>query len=586
MIKHSRIQISIAITAVLIMVTLFTSALFVAASFNYQFQPSSNYALSDTKVTLHTFSFSGPPYPVRVDWINPQGTQVSCNGGQGVCWDQQVADNGALIWKDFYLPIAGYQRPSGTYTANVYSYQSGIYTIMFSANFSISGNPTNTPTISPTPELPPITDGAELDLTFGVGGKVTTDFGSDWASGYAVALQIDGKIVVTGLISIDSSYDIALARYDGDGSLDTTFGTGGKVTTDFGVEDRGNAVAVQKDGKIVVAGSSCSAYSICDFALARYNSDGSLDTGFGSGGKVTTGFSNSNNVGNAIAMQKDGKIVVAGYSAAAAPAYDFALARYNSDGSLDTGFGTGGKVTTDFGGGEDTGYSVAVQANGKIVVVGYSDSSYPAVDFGLARYNSDGSLDTGFGTGGKVTTDFGGVDFGYSVALQTDGKIVVAGKAGEPNTFALARYNNNGSLDMSFGVGGKVTTEFGGVWTAQSVVLQTDGMIVAAGYGRWGFYLARYNHDGSLDPSFGVGGKATTRFAGGAWSYAAVVQADGMVVVAGLAGDPNTFALARYVAAAPPTPTATVTPTSTRTPSATVTQEPLHIHFYLPLVVR
>jgi len=249
------------------------------------------------------------------------------------------------------------------------------------------------------------------------------------------------------------------------------------VTTDFGGSDYGFSVALQPDGKIVVAG-----YAGGDFALARYNSDGALDTSFGSGGKVTTDFGGSYHPdGFSVALQPDGKIVVAGYAGG-----DFALARYNSDGALDTSFGSGGKVTTDFGG-SDAGYSVALQPDGKIVVAGYA-----GLDFALARYNSDGALDTSFGTGGKVTTDFsGGRDVGYSVALQPDGKIVVAGYAGVD--FALARYNSDGALDTSFGSGGKVTTDFRRfrLWTFRRAPARRQDRV--AGYAGVDFALARYS---------------------------------------------------------------------------------------------
>jgi uncharacterized delta-60 repeat protein len=564
MIKHSRIRICIAVTAVLIGVTLFAPALPVAAgSFFYQFLPNSFYTPGDIRVTLHIFDFNGSPYPSRVDWFDPQGAQVSCIGGQGVCWDQQVADNGALVWKNFYLPIAGYQRPSGYYLANVYSYQSGSYTLMFSGNFSI--------------EQPPVTNGAELDPAFGVGGKVTTDFGGEWSAGEAVAVQTDGKIVVAGIYAWGySQVDyFALARYNRDGSLDTGFGSGGKVITDFGGQihdDRANSVALQTDGKIVVAGEGIVGISPYDYLLVRYNSNGSLDTGFGAGGKVTTDFGGDDD-GYSVALQTDGKIVVAGSSRGANNASYFSLARYNSDGSLDTGFGAGGKVTTEFDAGWAGGHAVALQTDGKIVVAGYSsDSYYSAVDFALARYNRDGSLDTGFGSGGKVTTDFGGQDYAFSVALQVDGKIVVTGSRSISPAyyFVLARYNRDGSLDTGFGTAGKVITGFGDYNSSNSVVLQADGMIVVAGFScapipilTCDFALARYNRDGGLDTSFGVGGKATTRFVGGAQGNAAAVQVDGKIVVAGVAGDRGTFALVRYVAAPPP-----------------------RMHFYVPLIFR
>jgi len=212
-----------------------------------------------------------------------------------------------------------------------------------------------------------------------------------------------------------------------DGDLDVTFGNDGIVTTDFGGADEGRAVALQKDGKIVVAGVTAGLYPLpSDFAVARYNKDGNLDMSFGVGGKVINDFG-GNDEGLAVVLQKDGKIVVAGESDD-----DFAIARYNTDGSLDLTFGTGGKVTTDFGG-VDEGRAVALQKDGKIVVAGASDG-----DFAVARYNTDGSLDLTFGTGGKVINDFGGNNQGFAVALQKDDKIVVAGILDV--NFAVVRY--------------------------------------------------------------------------------------------------------------------------------------------------
>ena len=272
---------------------------------------------------------------------------------------------------------------------------------------------------------------------------------------------------------------------------------------------------IQPDGKIVLAGGAGDG---ADFAVARFNTDGSFDTTFGTGGKVTTDFSGSTYVaGYGVARTPDGKIVVAGIKEFVGTGfdYDFAVARYNDDGSLDTSFGAGGKVTTDFAATDDIPYTVAVQSDGKIVVAGITDPGN-AANFGLVRYNVDGSLDATFGTGGKVSTDFGAnLEPGNGVTIQADGKIIVAGftVVGSSNAdFALARYNSDGSLDISFGTGGKVTTGFGSnSEVAISVVTQPDGKIVVTGSTASGvagtgadFATVRYNSDGSLDTSFGI----------------------------------------------------------------------------------
>jgi uncharacterized delta-60 repeat protein len=398
----------------------------------------------------------------------------------------------------------------------------------------------------------------DLDATFGSDGKVTTDFGgSDGAS--AVAIQSDGRIVAAGS---SGGGDFALARYNVDGSLDATFGGGGRVTTDFGGSDAASAVTIQSDGKIVAAGRGGGG----DFALARYNVDGSLDATFGSGGRVTTNFGGFDSA-LGVALQADGKIVAAGGGGSGS---DFALARYNADGSLDVSFGSGGTVTTNVTAFE-AATAAAVQSDGKIVTTGSTFSS-GFQQFALIRYNADGSLDTGFGAGGIITTDFGlGSGFGGALAVQEDGKIVAAGRAG--TDFLVARYNADGSPDASFGSGGNVTTDFGGTLfdAAFGVDLQSNGKIVAAGTPFGGpspdFALARYNADGSLDASFGNGGTVTTDFGGFDVAFGVRLQADGKIVAAGQGGPSADFALARYEGE--PTPIAVsvdVKPGSSRNP--------------------
>jgi uncharacterized delta-60 repeat protein/gliding motility-associated-like protein len=336
-----------------------------------------------------------------------------------------------------------------------------------------------------------------LDNTFDNDGKVTTDFGNSDDVGRAVAIQIDGKIVVAGSSFQGSISNFALVRYNADGSLDNTFDSDGKVTTVIGsISDYGYSVAIQSDGKIVVAGYSYSG-SKYDLALVRYNTNGSLDNTFDSDGKVTTDFERTDYGKYSLAIQSDGKIVVAGRTLNVSDD-DFALVRYNIDGSLDNTFDSDGKLTTAIGSDNDFGYSVAIQSDGKIVVAGssYSGSNW---NFALVRYNADGSLDNSFDIDGKVTTDFGSDnDFGYSVAIQSDGKIVVAGQSynGSTNDFALVRYNADGSLDNSFDIDGKVITVIGSGSLGYSIAIQCDGKIVVAGQNdnssNWDFALVRY----------------------------------------------------------------------------------------------
>ncbi|MEH2110959.1 DUF4347 domain-containing protein [Nostoc sp.] len=275
--------------------------------------------------------------------------------------------------------------------------------------------------------------------------------------------------------------------------LDASFDSDGKVTTDLGSADIARSVVVQDDGKILVAGVSNS-----NFAVVRYNSNGSLDTSFGSAGKVTTDIGNkTSDTSYSIALQPNGKILVAGVSG-----NNFAVVRYNSDGSLDTSFDSDGKVTTDLGG-TDVAYSIALQADGKIILAGKRSN-----DFAVVRYNTDGSLDASFGSAGKVITNLGSTDIAYSVTLQDDGNIIVGGVSN--NNFALVRYNSEGSLDTSFGSAGKVITDLGSTDIAYSVTLQGDSKIILAGKRGNDFALTRYNSDGSLDTSFGGAGKVIT----------------------------------------------------------------------------
>ncbi|MCP4047487.1 MAG: hypothetical protein GY732_16035, partial [Gammaproteobacteria bacterium] len=270
---------------------------------------------------------------------------------------------------------------------------------------------------------------------------------------------------------------------------------------------RARAITVQTDGKIIVVGDS--AGSLNDFTVIRYNADGSLDTGFGGGDGITQTDlfgAGQHDYAMSVAIQADGKILLSGASLGGVTSYDFVLARYNTDGTLDSGFGGGnGYVMTEIGG-DDQGYSTLVQTDGKIVVIGFTDN-----DVALVRYNSDGTLDTGFDGDGKVITDIAGNnDVAFTGALQTDGKILVAGYSsnGVDNDFMLLRYNTNGSLDTSFGGGdGITTTAIGsGDDRAWSLALQADGKIVLAGQSHNGsdddFAYVRYNSDGTLDITF------------------------------------------------------------------------------------
>ncbi|MFH1196800.1 MAG: T9SS type A sorting domain-containing protein [bacterium] len=399
-------------------------------------------------------------------------------------------------------------------------------------------------------------DGA-LDNTFSGDGKATTVIkaGADDYC-FALAIQTDDRIVTAGY-SYDGGYDIALARFNSDGTLDTGFDGDGIVTTAVGSgADYGYSIAIQSDGKIVVAGCSYNG-SNYDFALVRYNSDGTLDTGFDGDGMVTTAIGSGGDVAYGVAIQSDQKIVAAGYSYNGTN-NDFAVVRYNTNGSLDNTFDTDGKVTTAVTANNDWGRDVAIHADGQIVVAGYSSNpSY--YDFALVRYNTNGSLDNTFDSDGKVVMYVGSYDDKcYSVCIQSDSKILLAGSASDGTYFdyAVIRFNYNGSLDAGFGFSGKYTASIRSYDDiGYDIAIQSDGKIVIVGSSSDGstadYAIIRLNTSGSIDTGFDSDGKVTTAID----SYEDVatsvgIQSDGKIVVGGyfMSGSNYTrdFAAVRY----------------------------------------
>ena len=327
-----------------------------------------------------------------------------------------------------------------------------------------------------------------------------------------MAIQPDGKVLIAGnwLTSRGKTVysDFAVVRYNANGSLDTTFGTSqtGLVTTNVNPlsgynREVANAVLVQPDGKIILAGRIVKgeASDDYDFALVRYHANGTLDTTFGSSGIVTTSFLPGAGIDQLYdatlqtIANGDGstsvKIVAVGqayYDNSVTPSSRFAVVRYNLDGSLDPTFGSGGKVFTQFSDGGGVARAVVIQPDGKIVAGGYAHGPEGMFDFALARYDTSGNLDPTFGTGGLVTSNRPGADFGRALVLQPDGKIVVAGDLGgsyvTSEDTAVARFHPDGSLDTSFGDAGFSIQPFSTGWDyARSVTLQSDGKIVTAG---------------------------------------------------------------------------------------------------------
>jgi uncharacterized delta-60 repeat protein len=320
-------------------------------------------------------------------------------------------------------------------------------------------------------------------------GSFCAGFGKCWIGlpnsvANAIAIQPDGKIVVAGT----SSGQFKLWRLNSsNGFPDNTF-AGGVLNFPTSTNEVANAIAIQSDGKIVVAGSAYVGGGH-QFALARCKSNGSLDTTFGKGGLVLTNFPTSTNeVAYGIALAASGRIVVAGYATVGGGA-QFALARYNSNGSLDTTFGSKGLVLTNFSSSlSEVARAIRIDASGRIVVAGYANVSCCVLQFALARYNSNGSLDTTFDSDGKVLTPFStGADAAVSaLALSSGGKIVAAGYAvvGGGRRFALARYNSNGSLDSTFDSDGKVTTDIKSTANEgiSAIAIDASGKIVVGGY--------------------------------------------------------------------------------------------------------
>jgi uncharacterized delta-60 repeat protein len=385
-----------------------------------------------------------------------------------------------------------------------------------------------------------------------------------------VGLQSDGKILVAGSASSASGDVFALARYTTSGGLDSTFGSGGKVTTSFGRNTQADAgaMAVQGDAKIVLAGYAYNRKTGWNFALARYNTNGSLDTSFGSGGLVNTAISaNYGPHDQAVVVQSDGKVVMAGVSfPSGSSAYHITLARFNANGTLDVTFGNAGVVVSQVGNGNSDARAVALQGDGKIVVGGWIVVNNQEL-FAVARYNANGTLDTTFGNGAGYAGFSVGTsvtyDGAYSLLIQpADGKIVAGGAVQPPSqlqNWELARFNTDGTSDPTFGGTGVVDLPSipGNV---TGLALQPDGKIVAAGvkFSPNSFELGRFNPDGSLDTTFNGTGLVNTQIGTSSRATGVVIQpTDGKIIVAGSgpwsssgpAGD--SFALARYLASSP-----------------------------------
>ncbi|MCB8942419.1 MAG: hypothetical protein H6658_01460 [Ardenticatenaceae bacterium] len=408
--------------------------------------------------------------------------------------------------------------------------------------------------------------GGDLDITFGVGGLVTTDIGvASTDKGYAVIQQPDGMLLAIGSSNTGGNADFTVIRTLVNGQPDNGFSSDGKVVIPVTAvdDDIAYALALQDDGKIIAAGSAFNGTNN-DFALIRLTSTGILDTSFDNDGIVITDIESDDDVAKAVIVYPDGKLLVAGYGSTVIGGSDFVLVRYLPNGNLDTTFNADGIVTTHFGAHEEA-HAVILQPDGKIVVAGHTDAGPNGDDFALARYLDNGSLDTTFSFDGKATTDFGGSnDLAQTIGLQYDGKIIAAGFVNNTDDdFALARYQANGNLDTTFDSDGKVITHVSdGDDQAYHLEIQPTGKILLMGFGPhptqndYDYIIIRYRINGSLDADFGTGGLVITDLGtiNGAnrsqdEGYGLTVQMDNKIVVVGFTdlvlGDDD-FGLVRY----------------------------------------
>jgi uncharacterized delta-60 repeat protein len=390
----------------------------------------------------------------------------------------------------------------------------------------------------------------DLDPTFGNGGMQMIQIGEqqrDFAK--TVAVLPNGKIIIGGEIgdfSSDGNHAV-LIRLNADGTLDPTFGIGGKIVNPG--QRHLPSLVIQPDGKIVTAGATTTVSINLNFVVARYNADGTLDQTFGNGGYAVNG----DGTAESVFLQPDGKIVLVGFVKVFREGSDWVVARFNADGTPDQTFGTGGRVQTSYTSGLNSGdnaHAGALQTDGKIVVTG----TVTGISAVLARYNSNGSVDTSFGLDGSVLTpNFGATT--RTILIQPDGKIVVGGGA-----FVLGRYNANGTTDHSFGNDGRISGGFGsGNGFLHGITIQPDGKLFAGGsvsYTGTGdsvFALSRYNPNGTLDQAFGNNGFVLTNLTDGTLdeANALTLQPDGKIILAGYAAEEGganvDFAAARYL---------------------------------------
>ena len=397
-----------------------------------------------------------------------------------------------------------------------------------------------------------------LDPTFGTNGIVTTQVSTTYNFGMATVVQPDGKIIVVGYAGMPATYKAAVVRYNTDGSLDNSFGDAGKLTISIGsAKSYATDVALQDDGKIIIGARTYDNAS-GDFALVRVNEDGTFDNSFGTNGIVIASTGGSD-VSSSILIADDGKILLAGDSD-----NNFSVAKFNTNGTLDTSFGTNGWSITIFDDSESFIQQIAFQNDGKIVMGGFAvNSSVGRYQMAAARINANGTLDNSFGTAGKVSFNFGvDQDFATAVAIQSDGKIVLGGHTyitSNPRLsydFAAVRLNTDGNLDTTYGNNGVATAQVVDEANyTNGMIIQADDKVVLAGRTvklfDYDFAMVRFDTNGELDTTFGNDGKVSTDVDGREdHGYAIALQPDNKIILTGYSyssgANDSALVVARY----------------------------------------
>ncbi len=397
----------------------------------------------------------------------------------------------------------------------------------------------------------------DLDLSFGSGGKIVTSITEYGDYPARVRIQPDGKIVTVG-VAVETGFGVLanafLVRHNADGTVDNSFGTNGSVVVNSSFDNLiFNDFVILPDGKFLVTGSRSIQGSGSSLVIYRYTANGTLDAAFGTNGVITTpvgGYLSNQR----IVLQPDGKFVVAIENYIYQSFYEVAVVRYNSDGTLDTTFGTGGITKTSIGNRELRVSEILVQTDGKLLVAGFRFASpMGPINIFVLRYNPNGTLDNSFGANGIVQTN---IDNKSSLvggmALQPDGKIIVNGYSIPSTMSFIVRYNANGTLDNTFGANGIVRiTEFPGIGYA--LAIQQNGKILTAGQGNRNFAISRYNSNGTIDTSFGTNGVVITTIENSNRSSSIssiALQTDGKIVAVGAVASVNSYSdvgLVRYL---------------------------------------